>query len=140
WLPQAGNGSKPGSITSGPGSTGSRVGAGDTPGGPFSGSGSGSGNLGSGSFGGSLIDEDGTGAGRRLSSSGSVAPGPGKGGPGKRSDGCWGMLILLRNWFAGFVANLFCWWLRLKHDREDELPWHHDFLCGPVGPFLLAAV
>jgi hypothetical protein len=75
-------------MTSGPGSTGSRVGTGDTPGGPFSGSGSGSGNFGSGSFGGSLADEDGIGAGGKLSSSGSVSPGPGKGGPGKRSDGC----------------------------------------------------
>jgi len=58
---QAGNGSEPGSKTSGLGSSGSRVGTGDTPGGPFSGSGSGSGNFGSGSFGGSLAIKDGGG-------------------------------------------------------------------------------
>src|SRR5580692_8068192 len=91
---QAGNGSRPGSMTSGPGSTGSRVGTGDTPGGPFSGSGSGSGNLGSGSFGGSLTNKDGIGAGRRLSSSGSVSPRPDKGGPGNRSDCSSGVLIV----------------------------------------------
>jgi len=50
----AGNGSSPGSITSGPGSTGSCGGSGEMPGGSSSGSGSGDGNFGSGSFRGSL--------------------------------------------------------------------------------------
>jgi hypothetical protein len=81
---------------------GSRVGTGDTPGGPFSGSGSGSGSFGSGSFGGLLADEDGSGAGGRLLSSGSVSPGPGKSGPGKRSNGFAGVLI----WLSPPVSRL----------------------------------
>lgn len=52
------------------------------------------------------------------------------------------MLILLGYWFAGFVTNLLFFWLqvRLKHYRENELPRHHQLLCGTIWPLLLPAI
>ena len=72
-IAQDGSSSGLGSMTSGPGSTGSRAGSGDTGDGPGesrSGSGSGDGNLGSGSVLGPLLARAGRGTGGGFSSSG----------------------------------------------------------------------